>query len=102
MTKKITATLGREGLILHIPLEVLTNLLKPRVAFEPMADDFTRREQEVLNGVIQGLANKEIANELSVSESTVKFHVSSLLTKTNTKSRFDLQVLYSGMNGERK
>ena len=39
----------------------------------------TRREEEVLGGVMRSLANKEIAATLNLSERTVKFHVSSLL-----------------------
>jgi DNA-binding CsgD family transcriptional regulator len=47
----------------------------------------SRREQEVLGGVLQNLTNKEIAAKLNVSERTVKFHVSSLLAKFGVASR---------------
>jgi DNA-binding CsgD family transcriptional regulator len=50
----------------------------------------TRREEEVLEGVLRSLANKEIANELHLSERTVKFHVSSLLAKYKVRSRMEL------------
>jgi DNA-binding CsgD family transcriptional regulator len=50
----------------------------------------TRREQEVLNGVVRSLANKEIANSLNLSERTVKFHVSSLLAKFRVRGRMEL------------
>src|SRR5437588_2617946 len=50
----------------------------------------TRREQEVLNGVIRSLANKEIAVSLNLSERTVKFHVSSLLAKFQVRGRMEL------------
>jgi DNA-binding CsgD family transcriptional regulator len=50
----------------------------------------TRREQEVLNGVIRSLANKEIAVSLNLSERTVKFHVSSLLAKFRVRGRMEL------------
>jgi DNA-binding CsgD family transcriptional regulator len=50
----------------------------------------SRREQEVLNGVLQNLANKEIASKLNVSERTVKFHVSSLLAKFGVTDRVAL------------
>ncbi len=50
----------------------------------------SRREQEVLDGVLQGLGNKEIASRLSVSERTVKFHVSSLLAKFGVTDRIAL------------
>ena len=50
----------------------------------------TRREEEVLNGVMRSLANKEIAATLNLSERTVKFHVSSLLSKFHVRSRMEL------------
>jgi DNA-binding CsgD family transcriptional regulator len=50
----------------------------------------SRREQEVLDGVLQGLGNKEIASRLNVSERTVKFHVSSLLAKFGVTDRIAL------------
>jgi DNA-binding NarL/FixJ family response regulator len=50
----------------------------------------TRREEEVLDGILRSLANKEIASELNLSERTVKFHVSSLLSKFKVRSRMEL------------
>jgi len=50
----------------------------------------TRREEEVLGGVMRSLANKEIASELNLSERTVKFHVSSLLAKFGVRGRMEL------------
>ena len=50
----------------------------------------TRREEEVLDGILRSLANKEIAAELNLSERTVKFHVSSLLSKFKVRSRMEL------------
>ena len=50
----------------------------------------SRREQEVLDGVLQSLGNKEIASRLNVSERTVKFHVSSLLAKFGVTDRIAL------------
>jgi DNA-binding CsgD family transcriptional regulator len=50
----------------------------------------SRREQEVLDGVMQSLGNKEIASRLNVSERTVKFHVSSLLAKFGVSDRIAL------------
>jgi len=50
----------------------------------------SRREQEVLDGVLQSLGNKEIASRLNVSERTVKFHVSSLLAKFGVSDRIAL------------
>ena len=48
------------------------------------------REQEVLECILQGCANKEIASKLNVAERTVKFHVSSLLAKFGVADRVAL------------
>jgi DNA-binding CsgD family transcriptional regulator len=50
----------------------------------------TRREGEVLGGIMRTLANKEIADSLHLSERTVKFHVSSLLAKYGVRGRMAL------------
>ena len=50
----------------------------------------TRREEEVLSGLMKSLANKEIAATLNLSERTVKFHVSSLLAKFKVRGRMEL------------
>ncbi|RKE98625.1 response regulator transcription factor [Ichthyenterobacterium magnum] len=49
--------------------------------------DISKREYEVLLGISEGLSNKEIGEKLFVSESTIKTHVSNLLTKLNAKRR---------------
>src|SRR5260370_12222137 len=49
--------------------------------------NLTRREEEVLCGLLKSLANKEIAANLNLSERTVKFHVSSLLAKLRGPGR---------------
>ncbi len=49
--------------------------------------DLTEREKEVLLLMTQGLNNVEIADRLFVSRSTVKFHVSSVLSKLNANTR---------------
>jgi DNA-binding CsgD family transcriptional regulator len=52
--------------------------------------NLTRRQEEVLGGVMRSLANKEIAASLNLSERTVKFHVSSLLTRFRVRGRMEL------------
>jgi ATP/maltotriose-dependent transcriptional regulator MalT len=45
------------------------------------------REQEVLRLISAGYSNREMANELSISESTVKTHVANIYYKLNVNSR---------------
>jgi DNA-binding NarL/FixJ family response regulator len=66
-------------------------LLHPKVAsrlLEEMATDpLTPREREVLALIGRGMANKVIARELSLSEKTVKAHVSNILAKLGVSDR---------------
>jgi NarL family two-component system response regulator LiaR len=53
----------------------------------PLGHDLTEREHEVLDLMVKGLDNHQIAQTLVVSRSTVKFHVSNILAKLQATSR---------------
>ena len=58
----------------------------------------SHRETDVLHLVARGLANKQVARELGITESTVKTHVSGILSKLGLPSRTQL-VLYAARTG---
>jgi DNA-binding NarL/FixJ family response regulator len=80
-----------EGLWIGAP-SLIRDLLRKPGRFEltnqeDLVEPLTDRETEVLQLVAQGLANKQVALTLGISEHTVKFHLSSLYTKLNVASR---------------
>ncbi|MEO5833565.1 MAG: LuxR C-terminal-related transcriptional regulator, partial [Nakamurella sp.] len=50
------------------------------------------REEQVLVTVATGRTNAEIASELHISLSTVKFHLSSLMTKIGARNRVEIAI----------
>jgi NarL family two-component system response regulator LiaR len=62
---------------------LIENTRKPKTQVE----ELTPREKEVLQLLGEGLTNPEIGTRLVISNSTVKFHVSSILGKLNASSR---------------
>jgi two-component system response regulator DevR len=65
---------------------------RPRPA--PPGVRMSRREQEVVELLMQNLSNKEIGSKLHMSERTAKFHVSNLLAKYGVQRRADLILLF--------
>ncbi len=53
----------------------------------PPGRDMTEREREILKLMVEGLSNNEMAKRLFVSHSTIKFHVSNILSKLGAASR---------------
>jgi DNA-binding NarL/FixJ family response regulator len=68
-----------------------TSGLPPRLDETPV-EALTPRELEVLHGLADGLANKEIARRFGISEHTVKFHVNAILGKLGAQSRTEAVV----------
>jgi DNA-binding NarL/FixJ family response regulator len=66
----------------HIPPEVAARLA------EHMGDeDLTAREMEVLRLIREGYRNKQIADQLAISENTVTFHIKNLMDKLRANDR---------------
>ena len=79
------AAVGR-GLVV-LPPSLTERLLGTPTAVEALSEPLTAREDEVLALLGRGLPNKLIARELSISEHTVKFHVSSIYAKLGVTNR---------------
>lgn len=60
-------------------------------ATEPV-HTLTRRERDVLKGVVGGCTNREIGERLGIGEDTVKHHVSNLFDKTGASTRVELAL----------
>lgn len=72
----------------HIP-----NALARRLAERVGRSSLTSRELEVLELVVQGLTNKEIARKLNISDITARNHVISLLSKLEAKDRTEAATI---------
>jgi DNA-binding NarL/FixJ family response regulator len=64
-----------------------------RAALPALPEPLTEREMDVLNCLALGRSNKEIAAQLSISERTVKFHMSAILGKLNAANRTEALTL---------
>ena len=59
----------------------------------------TPREEEILNLVMKGMKNKQIAEELSITTGTVKVHLMHIFEKTGVKDRFELAMYGRRLRG---
>jgi len=71
----------------HAGKSCIPPVIAERLAERVGAQELTPRESDVLEQIVQGRSNKEIASELSVSEATVKTHINSLLGKLGVTDR---------------
>ena len=60
---------------------------KPAITKNDLLDKLNERESSILNGVERGLTNKEIADELYLSEKTIKHYMTNILQKLQVKNR---------------
>ncbi|MEZ9702792.1 response regulator transcription factor [Vibrio sp. 10N.261.46.E12] len=75
--------------------EIVRSQVQGSVPIETLGTryELSHKEQSIFMYLIQGYTNKQISNQLNVSLSTVKSHVSHILAKTGTQSRAQLSAL---------
>ena len=84
------------GLLVLHPAEIDALTSAATSATQPLtelAEPLTRREREVLQMLAAGLANKEIAARLNISDHTAKFHVAAILGKLGAATRTEAVAL---------
>jgi len=81
---------------------VVARYLNDAASRNDIFDQLTEREMQTLQEVAKGYRNKQIADHLFISESTVKVHMKSLLKKLQVPSRTAATVLYLERYGEMK
>ena len=75
------------GLVVTTPAALAELLPEAQPFAEALEEPLSERELEVLNLLAEGISNKLIAHQLSISEHTVKTHVASIFGKLGTSSR---------------
>jgi two-component system, NarL family, response regulator LiaR len=73
--------------------EAAQALIRAHTCPPKLGHDLTEREREVLGLLVKGLTNQEIAQRLTVSAHTAKFHVSNVLSKLGAASRTEAVAL---------
>ena len=71
----------------HGGARLIPGSVAERLAARMSSSELTSRELEVLKQIVDGKSNKEIANELSISEATVKSHINNILSKLGVSDR---------------
>lgn len=82
--------------------DVVARYLADSESRDDVFTQLTERETQILQEVAKGFRNKQIAERLFISESTVKVHMKSLLKKLQVPSRTAATVLYLERFGEMK
>ena len=87
---------AHRGLVLLDPgiaQQIVERVSSAATQIPPAYESLTPRENEVLAMLAEGLANREIADRLGVSDHTIKFHISSILDKLGASTRTEAVTL---------
>lgn len=92
LKKAIYSVMNNENYIQASLTPLLNSRLVARDIDKEKIDSLTKREMEVLIKISNGMSNKEIANNLNISERTVKNHISNIFKKIDVSDRTQAAV----------
>ncbi len=78
---------------LHVVVDALRELLAHGNGAASIGDyGLTRRELDIITKIANGRSNKEVSEEFSISERTVKHHLTNIFSKVGVSSRLQLAL----------
>lgn len=96
LIKAIRTVMAGQYWVGREPVPDLVKYLRAQAAAQPASKaksfGLTRREIEILGTIVAGLSNKEIAQKFSLSEDTVKHHLTNIFDKVGVSSRLELAL----------
>jgi two-component system, NarL family, nitrate/nitrite response regulator NarL len=92
----IQAVMSGSGWVGSEPVKDLPSYLRAHLPASPSPrpDNYglTKRELQIVSGVVSGRSNKEVADRFGIAEDTVKHHLSNVFDKTGVSTRVELVV----------
>ena len=96
LLKAIRTVMAGQSWVGREPVSDMAQYLKTHAAAQQHSKaksyGLTRREIEILSTIVSGLSNKEIAQKFSLSEDTVKHHLTNIFDKLGVSSRLELAL----------
>ncbi|MGH2496343.1 MAG: response regulator [Ktedonobacteraceae bacterium] len=102
VASKVIASLSRQQTLdsanQPLPVSPASSTMSDAGTLTPRTTDLTGREVEVLRLIAKGATNREIAEQLVISEGTVKNHISNILSRLGLRDRTQAAI-YARENG---
>lgn len=76
----------------HAGRQYLPPAVRDSIANRPPGSELSPRELQILELIVKGLSNKQIAENLGITEGTVKWHVNAILGRMNVSDRTQAAV----------
>jgi len=94
----VVVSRGGAPLSSNIARKVVQSFEHKGLSLEDQAS-LTKREEEILRGVVRGLINKEIADELGISVETIRVHLKNIYEKLHVRSRTEAALKAYPLSG---